>query len=72
MLIRDPRFTDPMYSADKFVEFDPADEMAHEERQISLLMRSKFWATYITLKSDAQYSLSEPAFGESAACRKYG
>lgn len=70
MLLRYARFSDPMYSTDKFVEFDPADVMAIEERQVSLLMRGKFWATYITLKSGAEYSLNGKVGFEIEAARR--
>lgn len=58
MRLRFAKFADPMYSADQTVEFDAADVMAIEQRQISLLMRGKFWATYVTLKNGAEFSLN--------------
>ena len=70
MLLRYPRFTDPMYSADRVVEFDPADVMAIEQRQVSLLMRGKFWATYITLKNGGEYSLNGKVGDEIEAARR--
>ncbi len=50
-------FTDPIYHGDKYVEFDPADVMAMEEKTVSLLLRGKHPVTYITLKSGAEYPL---------------
>ncbi len=67
MRLRYPRFTDPMYSADKVLEFDPADVMAVEQRQVSLLMRGRFWATYITLKNGSEYSLNGKVTDEIVA-----
>jgi hypothetical protein len=58
MILRFARFKDPMYSADVLAEFDADDVIAVEERKVSLLMRGKFWATYVTLKSGVEFSLS--------------
>ena len=58
MQLRFARFNDPMYSAEQTAEFDSADVIAVEERKVSLLMRGKFWVTYVTLKNGTEFALS--------------
>jgi hypothetical protein len=70
MRLRFTKFADPMYSADITVEFDAADVMAIEQKQISLLMRGKFWATYVTLKNGTEYSLKGKVGDEIEAARR--
>jgi hypothetical protein len=70
MRLRYAKFIDPAYSVERFVEFDAADVIAIEQRQISLLMRGKFWATYITLKNGNEYSLDGRVGDEIEAARR--
>lgn len=70
MRLRFIKFADPMYSADISVEFNAEDVMAVEQRQISLLMRGKFWATYVTLKNGNEYSLRGKVGDEIEAARR--
>jgi hypothetical protein len=70
MRLRYARFIDPAYSVERFVEFDAADVVAVEQRQISLLMRGKFWATYVTLKNGNEYSLDGRVGDEIEAARR--
>lgn len=57
MQLRFAIFSDPMYSSDRHVEFDPMDVVSIEQKQVSLLLRGKFWATYVTLKNGTEYFL---------------
>jgi hypothetical protein len=57
MLLRFSVFTDPIYTADKSVEFDPLDVVVVEQKQVSLFLRGSHWATYITLKNGAEHTL---------------
>jgi hypothetical protein len=70
MRLRFPKFTDPMYSAEQFVEFEASEVMAIEQKQVSLLMRGKFWATYVTLKNGGEYSLKGKVGDEIEAARR--
>ncbi len=58
MQLRFARFNDPMYSAELTAEFESSDVIAVEERKVSLLMRGKFWVTYVTLKNGTEFALS--------------
>lgn len=70
MRLRYPKFADPMYSAEQFAEFDAEDVIAIEQRQISLLMRGKFWATYITLKNGTEFFLDGRVADEIESARR--
>ncbi|RYG66190.1 hypothetical protein EON80_15915 [bacterium] len=70
MRLRFAKFTDPMYSADQFVEFEASDVIAIEQKQVTLLMRGKFWATYVTLKNGSEFSLKERVGDEIEAARR--
>lgn len=70
MLLRFATFTDPMYSADKFVEFDPMDVLFVEEKQVSLLMRGHFWTTRVKLKSGASHALNGRVAAQIEAARR--
>ena len=50
-------FTDPVYHAEMFVEFDPAQVVAIERKTVTLFLRGKRQTTYITLKSGARHGL---------------
>lgn len=59
-----------MYSSDVMAEFDSDDVIAMEERKVSLLMRGKFWVTYVTLKSGAEFSLNGQVAHQIEAAKK--
>ena len=57
MLLRFPTFTDPLYHAEKEVEFDASQIATVEEREVALFLRGHHWVTYVTLKSGAELAL---------------
>lgn len=57
MLLRFSTFTDPLYHAEKEVEFDSSQVSKVEEREVSLFLRGHHWVTYVTLKSGAELAL---------------
>lgn len=56
-------FTDPLYNAERFIEFEPGDVVSIEERTMRLLLRPSQRVTSITLRNGDQWLLS----GEQAA-----
>lgn len=51
-------FTDPLYNGERFIEFEPEDVIALEERAMRLLLRPSRSVTAITLRNRGQWLLS--------------
>ena len=50
-------FTDPLYNGERFIEFEPDDVIALEERSLRLLLRPSRNVTAITLRNGDQWLL---------------
>ena len=50
-------FTDPIYNGERFIEFEPDDVIAVEERSMRLLLRPSRNVTAITLRNGDQWLL---------------
>jgi hypothetical protein len=63
-------FTDPLYHAERSIEFDPAEVMAMERKTFSLFLRGKYEVTYITLKNGMEYALEGDLTAQIEAAKR--
>lgn len=63
-------FTDPLYHAERHLDFDPADVVAIEEKTARLFLRGKHRVTAITLKSGVQHLLRGEVAAQIEAARE--
>ena len=62
-------FVDPIYAAERYVEFAPHDVLEVRQQKVRLFLRGSHAVTFVKLKSGAEYRLLGDAVAEIEAAR---